>query len=77
MLEVVLRHHHVAHVHPIPHAARHTGEHDARHAKPLDERRGCGGRSHLANARERQHHPPAVQVTQPESAARVHQALGV
>ena len=77
VLEVVLRHHHVAHVHPVAHTARHPGEDDARRAKPLNQRRGRGGRRHLAYARQRQHYPPTVQVAQPESTARVHQALGV
>ena len=77
VLDVVLRHHHIAHVHPLAHATRHAGKDDARHAKALDECRGRGGRRHLANARQRQHHGAAVQLATPEGTSRVHRTLRV
>ena len=77
VLHIVVRHHHIAHLHAIAHPACHAREHDALGCKTLNQHRGGGGRSHLANARERQHHRLAMQRPRPEGAPCVHHAPGL
>ncbi len=72
VLQVVVRDHHVAHLHAVPQAARHAREHDARGAEAFDERRGGGGRRHLADAGQGQHHVLPFQRAAEERPAGVH-----
>ncbi len=75
MLQQLGRHHHVAHLDARREPARNTAEHDGAHAEALEQQRGRHRRRDLADARQHRDHGLALQVADPEVAARDAHAL--
>ena len=77
MLHKAAGYHHIAHIHTRPDATRNPGENNARDAEMLKQGGGRGGRRHLADSGQGQHHRLPMKLATPKITARTGDTPGV